>query len=117
MTGVLLKRKIRIGLLCLCTVLNFYLLSYGASPQQPAEQPSATGNKESATSPLSPSIKTPTVKSTVQNEKKKAPREGVKVAHPGPPPAHIREGTGLTIPLKHRSKNPIDLSTGKELTP
>jgi hypothetical protein len=85
--------------------------SYGAPPQQPPEQPAALEKHEPASisSSTSPAVKIPG-----KYEKKKAPKVGIKQAHPG-----TSDGKGLAKPkhLKPQHQNPVDLFTGQELLP
>lgn len=116
MAIIFLNGKLRTGILCFSMFFYCSLPSYGAPPQQPSDQPAASDKKESFS--VSPSTKPPSVKSPVKIEKKKAPKEGVKDSHIGPPPQN-------SPPIQIRvnrlpsttSKNPIDVSTGQELIP
>lgn len=112
MVGILADGKIRIGMLCFSVFLYCSLPSYGAPPLQHPEQPAASDKKDST--PVSPSIKPPSVTPSAKDEKKKAPKEGVKQAHSGPPNGTIPAKPKHSMSQPH---NPIDMSTGQELLP
>ena len=117
MAGILASGKIRINIIFFSVVISCPFSSYGAPPLQSPDQPATSSGEKSISTSDSLSSDSFAVKNSNKNNKKKTPKEGVKEAHVGPPPAHLPTMKGLSIPLMHRSNNPIDLSTGQELTP
>lgn len=80
--------------------------------QSPSEQP-VVEDKNGLSADLPP-VNQPPIKTSAKDEKKKTPKEGVKQSHSEPANGKIPPKPKDSM-RKH--KNPIDMSSGKELLP